>query len=68
MLSFVAEIQSMTDAVCHLKGLQPVLHMMEEGWAELEALDNVLCARAGNCVKLTNQRVQSQFPLLLLLR
>lgn len=36
----------MMDAMCHLKGLKRVLHMMEEDWSELEAADNV-CSRTG---------------------
>lgn len=54
-----AETQSMTDTMCHLEGLEQVLHMMEEDRSELEADDN-MCARAARCDKLTNQCVQSQ--------
>ncbi len=63
--SLVAEIQSMTDATCHLKGLKQVLHMMEEDRSELEADDN-MCTHIGHCVKLANQCIQSQIPSLLM--
>lgn len=60
----MAEVQSMTDAVCHLKGLKQVLHMMEDDRSELEAGDNV-CTCTGDCVRLRNPCVQSEIHILL---